>query len=115
MASSFRIPTRAPRSLGQERKGFPTAPRRSLKSRAVRKGPPPRKSSLNDDFASSGAKPRAFGGRWIGWGVTGSGGGAALAPAGPYAGFGESQPADYGRSAETGALAVYNLGKSYSG
>jgi lipopolysaccharide export system ATP-binding protein len=76
---------------------------------------------LNDDFASDGAKPRARGGRLIGWGVDeASGADAGVAPAEltppqPFAGAPESASFAYAAGFEAGALAVYNLGKSYSG
>jgi lipopolysaccharide export system ATP-binding protein len=76
---------------------------------------------LNDDFASDEAKPRAFGVRLIGWGVNEPcGAGAAVAPpdftpAEPAAAPSERPALAYATDLEAGALAVYNLGKSYSG
>jgi lipopolysaccharide export system ATP-binding protein len=76
---------------------------------------------LSDDFIS-GAKPtRALGGRLTGWGVNNAGEVAeTLAPAAPaddrYVGYGEkAAPPPFAGPIEAGALAVYNLGKSYSG
>jgi lipopolysaccharide export system ATP-binding protein len=75
---------------------------------------------LSDDFNSDGAKrARAFGGRLTGWGVDGSGAlEATLAPDTRHDSFVEAvEPrAEFPTlGVETGALAVYNLGKSYSG
>jgi lipopolysaccharide export system ATP-binding protein len=75
---------------------------------------------LNENFASDGAKPRAFGGRLIGWGVDEAVGDAATyapappAPIEPFVDPAERPAAAY-VGFEAGALAVYNLGKIYSG
>jgi lipopolysaccharide export system ATP-binding protein len=75
---------------------------------------------LNDDFISDGAKPaRAFGGRLTGWGVNEADGLSAPfapdAPPDPFPNLEDGQVEAYPASAEAGVLAVYNLGKSYSG
>jgi lipopolysaccharide export system ATP-binding protein len=74
---------------------------------------------LNDDFISDGARPRAFGGRLTGWGVNEAGGLSAPfapdTPPDPFPGFDEGPVQGYRAGADAGVLAVYNLGKSYSG
>ena len=77
---------------------------------------------MNDDFTSDGAKPaRALGGRLTGWGVNDA---AAVEETAPTAPFNDPYRSYNGEAAaerpftstqEAGALAVYNLGKSYSG